>query len=62
MNAIDSDRWRQIEDILDAALDVPSTEREALLREQCGEDVALRAEVERMLAACANARDRKSVV
>ncbi|MGH7577047.1 MAG: protein kinase domain-containing protein [Longimicrobiales bacterium] len=55
MNAIDSDRWRQIEDILDAALDVPSTEREALLREQCGEDVALRAEVERMLAACANA-------
>lgn len=57
MSPIDGDRWRRIEDVLDAALDVTGTERDALLRERCGDDIALRAEVERMLAACESADD-----
>ncbi len=47
---MDADRWREIEEVLDAALDLPPAERSAFLDERCAEDVELRAEVERLLA------------
>lgn len=37
---------------LDELLDLPAARREAVLRRTCGEDAALRGEVERLLAAC----------
>jgi hypothetical protein len=45
------ERWQQIEAILDRALDLPASERAAAVGEACGTDGALRAEVERLLAA-----------
>lgn len=47
----DPDRWRQIEPILDQALDLLPGERGAFLNTACGGDTALRAEVEALLAA-----------
>ena len=52
---MDPARWRRIESILDLALDLPSAERSALLDESCAGDAALRAEVEAVLAADAQA-------
>jgi predicted Zn-dependent protease len=46
----DLDRWRQIEAILDQALDLPLTERGPLLDEMCAGDPGLRADVEALLA------------
>lgn len=43
--------WDQIQDILGAALDLAEAERSALLDERCGDDAALRAEVESLLEA-----------
>ena len=43
------ERWRQIDDLFDAALRVSPAEREAWLRGTCGDD-ELRAEVGRLLA------------
>src|SRR5215210_5410470 len=50
-----ADRWRQIETILDQALDLPSEKRSLLLDEVCADDPSLRAEVEALLAADAGA-------
>jgi len=50
-----ADRWRQIETILDQALDLPSDQRSLLLDEVCADDPSLRAEVEALLAADAGA-------
>jgi eukaryotic-like serine/threonine-protein kinase len=44
-------RWNQIEDLLQAALDLEPAERAALLSRECAGDPALRAEIEQMLAA-----------
>src|SRR5690348_9667304 len=41
-------RWRRIEDIYDAAVDLPPAERERYLDEQCGADTDLRREIARM--------------
>jgi serine/threonine protein kinase len=49
------DRWRLIAPILDRALDLPVAERAAYLGEACGPDGALRAEVEDLLKADADA-------
>jgi tRNA A-37 threonylcarbamoyl transferase component Bud32/Flp pilus assembly protein TadD/TolB-like protein len=46
-------RWRQVELLLDAALDLPPEQRSAFLDSACVGDAALRAEVERLLRACA---------
>ena len=44
------ERWRRIDDLFDAALRLAPAEREAWLREACGGDDELRAEVARLLA------------
>ena len=43
-------RWRRIEEIFQASLDLPADQREALLAETCGNDLPLREEVESLLA------------
>ena len=47
---IQSERRHQIERICEAALKRPVSERSAFLKEACGEDEALRQEVDRLLA------------
>ena len=44
------ERWRRIDDLFDAALRLDPAEREAWLRDACGGDDDLRAEVGRLLA------------
>ena len=44
------ERWRRIDDLFDAALQLAPAEREPWLREACGGDEDLRAEVDRLLA------------
>ena len=46
---MDSERWRRIERVLDAALNVEPTEREPLLDDLCGSDRELREEVDALL-------------
>jgi serine/threonine protein kinase/tetratricopeptide (TPR) repeat protein len=45
-------RWAHIEAIVDRVLDLPPNEREALLRQACGDDEELRRSVTEWLAAC----------
>ncbi len=45
------ERWQRVKEILGEALDRPFTERAAYLKEVCGEDTALRLEVESLLLA-----------
>lgn len=54
---LDPARWRRIESILDLALDLSPMERSSLLDESCAGDPDLRAEVEAVLAADAQAGD-----
>ncbi len=44
------DRWHQIDEIFQAAVDCPAASRTALLESACGKDAALRREVESLLA------------
>ena len=44
------DRWKEVKEVLDAALGRPAEERGALVREVCAGDAELRAEVESLLA------------
>ncbi len=44
-------KWQNILDLFEAALERPATERESFLAEACGSDVSLRQRVEGMLAA-----------
>jgi serine/threonine-protein kinase len=46
-----ADRWRQISHIFDSVLDLPAELRVEALRKMCGDDSALRAEVEALLGA-----------
>jgi serine/threonine protein kinase/TolB-like protein/tetratricopeptide (TPR) repeat protein len=45
------ERWRRIEELLDAALELPPKEQAALLERACGDDLALREALERLLRA-----------
>ncbi len=45
------DRWHQIEALFERALDAPAEQRAELLRQACGDDAELRAQVERLLEA-----------
>ncbi|MGA8029559.1 MAG: protein kinase [Bryobacteraceae bacterium] len=47
---ISSDRWRQIEDVFDAASQCEPASRAAFLEQACGTDAELRREVESLLA------------
>jgi serine/threonine protein kinase len=45
------ERWQQVETLVDAALDLPASERPAWLRNACGSDDALYQEVSRLVVA-----------
>ena len=45
------ERWKEVEAVLDTALDLPTEARAAYVADACGSDASLRAEVERLLAA-----------
>jgi len=47
---VTSDRWKEINRIYDAAVEVEEKERASFLQNACGEDVELRREVESLLA------------
>jgi len=49
VSAIEQERWRRIEQIFLQAAEVPRAERDAFLRDACGDDPALRQEVESLL-------------
>src|SRR5436190_12206675 len=49
------ERWREIEEMFQAAQQRPGSQRTQYLREQCGEDIALREEVQSLLAREASA-------
>lgn len=53
MNHPSPERWQRIEALLHRALDAEPARRAALLQRECGDDSALRAEVETLLAASA---------
>jgi Tol biopolymer transport system component len=48
---VNPDRWARIETLLDAALDLPPSERDAFLQRECGNDAALLNEVRKILEA-----------
>src|SRR5262245_34946181 len=48
---MDANRWKQIKEVYDRALDLSREEREGFLAEACGDDADLRREVESLLAA-----------
>ena len=48
---MDRDRWRRMEALLDAALDLPEAERVAFLEHECGDDPSLLSEIRAMLTA-----------
>lgn len=56
MEIMNRERWRQIEDLLQSALDLEPDERHAFLLESCAEDQELRREVESLLDQEAAAR------
>ncbi len=47
---ITAERWRQVEPLLDAALDITADRRAAFLASACGDDTALRDDVLQLLA------------
>ncbi|WP_242108756.1 serine/threonine-protein kinase [Luteimonas aquatica] len=51
----DPERWRRLSALFDQALDLPPEERARWLPDACGGDAALRADLQRMLAADASA-------
>jgi eukaryotic-like serine/threonine-protein kinase len=56
MQSATSDIWHRVQSVLDAALDAPPPDRDALLDEACAGDPAFRAEVARLLAFCDQAQ------
>jgi Tol biopolymer transport system component len=46
-----ADRWRQVEELFDAAVELPAAEREEFLRDACGGDEELRRELASLLDA-----------
>jgi hypothetical protein len=49
--AFPPERWRRIEEIFHASLELPADRREAFLLQSCGADHQLKAEIEGLLAA-----------
>jgi hypothetical protein len=52
------ERWRQIDKLVEAALELDTSQRKAFLNEACAGDESLRWEVESLLAANEQARER----
>ncbi len=50
MSGNDPERWRRVDGILEAALELPAGERDAFLERTCGDDADLRREVDSLLA------------
>ncbi len=48
---MEPERWRRVEELLHAALELPAAQRQAFLEEACGDDAALAAEVESLIRA-----------
>ena len=48
---MDNDRWNQVDQLLQSALDIPAAERDAYLRNACGGDLRLEEEVRSLVAA-----------
>ena len=48
---MEPDRWQQVAALCGEALEVPASDRTAFLRARCGDDQALRGEVESLLSA-----------
>ena len=46
-----NDRWERLIDLYHSAVSLPADERATLLAEECGDDLALQADVERMIVA-----------
>ena len=46
---MDAERWKRVDDLLQAALHVPAERQEEFLRQQCGGDSALLEEVRSLL-------------
>ena len=51
MDSPSAERWRRIEALMDGALELPETEREAFLRSACNGDEALLTEVRALIEA-----------
>ncbi|HXD34913.1 MAG TPA: protein kinase [Pyrinomonadaceae bacterium] len=51
LSNMSSDTWQKTKEVFHAALELPSSERERFLDETCGDDVALRQEVDGLLSA-----------
>src|SRR5215471_51415 len=47
---MDSERWKQIDSLLEAALELPPPQRDGFLRQHCGGDEALEREVRSLIA------------
>src|ERR1022692_726848 len=54
---MDADRWKQVDELLQHALSLPSEQRDEFLRQACGEDEALRREVQSLLTSHREAGD-----
>ncbi|HSJ62412.1 MAG TPA: protein kinase [Gemmatimonadaceae bacterium] len=50
MDPVTRERWQRIDALLDAALELPVEERDVFLRDACGDDEELRAQVQRLIA------------
>jgi len=46
---MDIDRWKLVEDLLQSALELRADRREEFVRQACGDDTALRQDVESLL-------------
>ncbi len=57
MTSASSKRWREVDRIVDAALDLAPEQRTPYLETVCASDATLRADVERLLRACDSADD-----
>ncbi len=47
----DPERWARVDELLNAALDLPAADRDAFVRAQCGNDAILLAQLRRLLSA-----------
>src|SRR4051794_39992734 len=54
--AMTPERWQEVEQLLDGALDLAPGERSAFLEDACGGDAELREEVERLLRSSKQAK------